>query len=167
MNPIDLGIGVTVAAFALRGLWRGCIREAFGVLALFGGLAVAMTFSAAAAVALESSIAQPVLREGSAFVGLFVLTNAVVNVLGFVLHRMAGAGATGWVNRIAGVIVGAGKGGALLAFVLLFVHLFPLAPTVDARMMESRLGPPLIQMASTVMQFGFDSAPQAESALGM
>lgn len=163
MNSIDLGLGVIVAAFALRGFWRGFVRETFGLLALLGGLTVATTFAANAAAALESSIAQPVLREGAAFVGLFVLTNAVVNLIGFLLHRLAGDAGIGWLNRIGGVAVGAGKASALVAFVLLFVHLFPLAPTVDARIMESRLGPPLISVASNVIRFGLDPAAQPES----
>ena len=167
MNPIDLGLGGIVALFALRGFWRGFVREAFGLLGLFSGLAVATVFTTPAAAALESSIAQPALREGAAFVGLFVITNAVANLMGFVLHRVAGDAGTGWLNRLAGVAVGAGKGGALIAFVLLFVHLFPLAPTVDARIMESRLGPPLINVASNAIRFGFDSAPQAESGKRM
>ena len=167
MNPIDLGLGVILAAFALRGFWRGFVRETFGLLALFGGLTIATTFTATASAALESSIAQPVLRDGTAFVGLFVVTNAVVNLIGFVLHRLAGDAGMGWLNRIAGVAVGGAKGAVLSAFVMLFVHLFPLAPTVDTRMMESRLGPPLIILASHVIQFGFESTPQAESSQRM
>lgn len=154
MNPVDLAAGIVLALFALRGYWRGFFREAFGVLALFGGLAAAMRFSAAAAIRLEPYASLPVVREGVAFVAIFVMTHATATLIGYLLHRLAGAAALGWANRLAGVAVGAGKGGALVAFVLLFFHLFPLMRTLDARLMESRLGPPLIAAAGHVIRSG-------------
>jgi membrane protein required for colicin V production len=157
MNTVDLAAGIVFALFALRGYWRGFFREAFGVLALFGGLAAAMRFSAAGAIRLEPYMALPVVREGVAFVAIFVVTHAAATLVGYLLHRLAGASALGWANRLAGVAVGAAKGGALLAFVLLFLHLFPLMRTLDTRLMESRVGPPLITAAGNVIRFGIAS----------
>jgi membrane protein required for colicin V production len=164
MNSVDVVLAIVLAIFALRGYWRGFFRESFGLFALFGGLAVAMRFAPAVAVFLEPHVGQPLIREGTAFVGTFVLTHALVTLMGFLLDRLAGA-ATFGLRRVAGAVVGVGKGGALAAFVLLFLHLFPLAATLDARIMESRLAPPLIEVAGHVMQFGLTNlAPQEDGA---
>ena len=157
MNPVDLAVGFTLGIFALRGYWRGFFRESFGVLALLGGLAAAMRLSPGLSQRLEPYAALPVVREGTAFVGTFVATYCVTTLIGYALHRLAGGAAYGLANRLAGVAVGAGKGGALLAFVLLFLHLFPLIGTLDTRLMESHLAPPLIAAASNVIRFGVGS----------
>ncbi|HVN84749.1 MAG TPA: CvpA family protein [Candidatus Binatia bacterium] len=158
MNPVDLAGAAVLLLFALRGYWRGFFRETFGLLALFGGLAAAARFAAPLALRLEPYAALPVVREGLAFVGVFVVVHATVTLAGYVVHRLAGASAQGVSNRLAGVVVGAGKGGALLAFVLLFLHLFPLMRTLDARLAESRLAPPLITTAGAVIRFAVDEA---------
>ena len=134
------------------------------MLALFGGLAAAMRLSPGLSQRLEPYAALSVVREGVAFVGIFVTTYCVATLIGYVLHRLAGAAADGWPNRLAGVAVGAGKGGALLAFVLLFLHLFPLIRTLDARLTDSRLAPPLITAASNVIRFGDASEPAGSAS---
>lgn len=164
MNSVDLALGLTIAVFALRGYWRGFFRESFGLLALFGGLTAALRFSPAAATRLESYLGMAVVREGVAFVGSFAVTYCLITLAGYVLHRLAGTAAEGWGNRLGGVAVGAGKGGALLAFVLLFVHLFPLIQSLDTQLMESRLAPPLIAAAGNVIRFGISSQPDAAAS---
>jgi len=159
MNPVDLAVGIALALFALRGYWRGFFRESFGVLALFGGLAAAMELSPSLSVRLEPYAALPVLREGIAFVGTFAATYCATTLVGYLLHRLAGVSAYGLANRLGGVAVGIGKGGTLVAFVLLFLHLFPLIRTLDARLMESRLAPPLITAAGNVIRFGIGGEP--------
>jgi membrane protein required for colicin V production len=160
MNTLDLALAAVVALFALRGFWRGVFRESFGLLALLGGLLAASQFAATGADMLERYVAQPVMREAAAFVAIFVVTHGVITIVGVVLDRAAGGGL---VSGLGGVAIGAGKGAALLAFVLLFVHLFPLAPTIDARIMESRLGPPLISVAGSVMQLGLGAVPASSA----
>ena len=160
MNGVDLVGIVVLALFALRGYWRGFLRESCGLLALLGGLSAAMTFTPLVADRLEPYTAQAAVREGAAFVGIFVVTHSVIALVGFVLDRAAGRGV---VSRIGGIAVGAGKGGAVLAFVLLFAHLFPLMPKLDAQIMESRLAPPLIGIAGNVIRFGLDSTPSSDT----
>jgi len=154
MNPVDLAVGTALAVFALRGYWRGFFRESFGVLALLGGLTAATRLSPAVSQRIESYAAMPAVREGVAFVGTFMATYCVVTLIGYVLHRLAGAAAQGWANRLGGIAVGAGKGAALVSFVLLFLHLFPLIRSVDDRLAESRLASPLIAAAGSVVRFG-------------
>jgi membrane protein required for colicin V production len=162
MNTVDLVLVIVLAVFALRGYWRGFFRESFGLLALFGGVAVALRLASVGAAWLEPYGGPLVVREGVAFVLTFVVTHASINLVGFLLDQMAGAASVGGLNRAAGVAVGAGKGGALAAFVLLFLHLFPLAPTLDARLKESRLAPPFVQIAGSVIRSALAAGWQAQ-----
>ncbi|MBI4516097.1 MAG: CvpA family protein [Deltaproteobacteria bacterium] len=163
MNSVDLVLAIVLAGFGLRGLWRGFLRESFGLLALFGALAVAFRFAAVAAAAIEPYSTLPLLREGVGFVGVFVATHALVTLTGVVLDRLAGP-AFGGLRAVAGAAVGIGKGGALAAFVLLFLHLFPLLPQLEGRLLASRLAPPLIVAAGQVIRFGLTLSPDTTAS---
>lgn len=153
MNGVDPALAVLIAVFALRGYWRGFVRESFALLALVAGLVVAFHSAARAAVELERHLTlPPPIEAGAAFVAVFVIVYVGVNLLGVVVDRLASGRAMGWLNRIAGVLFGMGKGAAVLAFVLLFLHLFPVFRSLDARIMSSRIGSPLVNAASSVLR---------------
>jgi membrane protein required for colicin V production len=164
MNVVDVILAIVLAVFALRGYWRGFFRESFGLLALFGGIAAAIRFAAAGAELIEPYLSLPVVREGLSFVAIFVLCHGVITLLGVLFDRLASAASLGLANHAVGALVGVAKGAGLAAFVLLFLHLFPLVPTLDARLAESRLAPPLIAAAGNVVRFGLDTTPQPGGA---
>ena len=163
MNVVDAVLIVILAAFALRGYWRGFFREAFGVLALVAGVAAAVQWSAAAAVLVEEHIpVPPIAYAGVAFVGIFVVVYSVVNVLGVVLHRLAGGSRWLSVARAGGVVLGLAKGGVVLAVVLLFLHLLPVVPEANVHLRGSKIARPLVTAASNVLRAGVGGV-QAEA----
>lgn len=161
MNSVDLVLAFLLAVYGLRGYWRGFIRETFGLLALAAGIAAAFRFAADGTVLLQQYLTLPTsVQGGVAFVFIFMLVHAVVNLAGVLLDRLAGLGA---INRLGGVALGAGKGAAVLAFVLLFLHLFSISSSLDRHIMSSRIGPPLVNAAGNVVRFGLQSTPQPDS----
>lgn len=155
MNGVDPALAVLIGVFALRGYWRGFVRESFALLALVAGLVVAFHSAARAAVELERHLAlPPPIEAGAAFVAVFVVVYLGSNMLGVLIDRLARGRATGLLNRIAGMVFGMGKGAAVLAFVLLFLHLFPVFHGLDARIMSSKIGSPLVNAASSVLRSG-------------
>jgi len=164
MNSVDVTLAIVLALFGLRGYWRGFFRESFGLLALFGGVAAALRFASDGAQLLEPYLSLPLVREGVSFVAIFVLFHAASTLVGVLFDRLASAASFGLANHAAGALVGVGKGAGLAAFVLLFLHLFPLVPTLNTRITDSRLAPPLIVAAGNVVRFGLDTAPQPGGA---
>jgi membrane protein required for colicin V production len=160
MNKVDLVLVAVLALFALRGYWRGFFRESFGLLALLSGIAVALRFSSAAASLLEPYVGEPAVREAIAFIAIFVGTHGVVNLVGVLLDHLAGPTL---IARAAGVVVAIGKGAALSGVVLLFLHLFPLVPSFDAELMQSRLAAPLVGVAGDVLRFGITAEAAAKA----
>ncbi len=155
MNGVDPALAVLIAVFALRGYWRGFVRESFALLALVVGLVAAFHSGARAAVELERHLTlPPPIEAGAAFVAVFAVVYVGVNLLGVLFDRLARGRAIGWFNRIAGVVFGMGKGAAVLAFVLLFLHLFPVFRDLDARIMSSKIGSPLVNAASSILRSG-------------
>jgi len=154
-NAVDLALALALAVCALRGYWRGFFRECFGLLAVIGGIGAAIQFGSAAAAALQARFAlPPAIAAGVAFVGIFVVVHTVVNLIGALLDRLASALFLRGINRLAGAAFAVGKGAAVLAFVLLFLHLFPIVPALDEDIMHSAIARPLLAVASNVARAG-------------
>jgi membrane protein required for colicin V production len=167
MNRIDVALVVLLLLCAVRGFWRGFFRESFGFLGLIAGLAAALRFAAAVSAALSEAVpgwgALPSAAQlGIAFVVTFIAVQTFFALFGFLLDRTVGSLAMQRISHVAGALFAVAKGGAILAFVLLFFHLFPVVPGVDEPIMESRLGRPLLTAASSVIRAGLREAPAAE-----
>jgi len=165
MNSVDVALLILLAVCALRGYWRGFFRESFGLLALIGGVAAALRLTSLGAAVLQQHLPlPPPLEAGLAFVLIFVVVHTVVNLMGVVLDRIAGALFLRGINRVAGAAFGIGKGAAVLGFLLLFLHLFPLVPDLDGHIMTSTIGRPLVTAAGNVIRLGLTSAAPPDSS---
>lgn len=153
MRDIDVVLTVLLVLFALRGFWRGFFRESFGFVALIVGLVCALQFAGAVAdwLAARIEVADPP-RTMIAFMGVFLVAHTSINLVGILLDRIASALLLRSVSRLTGAAFGAGKAAAVLAFVLLFFHLFPIAPQLDERIMRSQIARPLVNVAATVLR---------------
>lgn len=161
MNSIDLALVCALTLAALRGWWRGFFRESFGVLALIGGVAAAFRLTPCGVLLIQdlTAAAAPLpVQAGVSFVLIFFAVYGVVSLCGFVFERLFGASMGHFVSCAAGGLLGAVKGAAVLALFLLFVHLFPLAPNLDARIMTSSVGRSLVNAAGNVIRTGLLSA---------
>ena len=155
MNGVDVVLVVVLAGCALRGWWRGFFRECFGFLALVIGIAAALRFSAGGETVLGSHLRAPApVASGIAFVAIFVVVHATINVVGVLLSRLTGATALGTLNGVGGALLGAGKGVVVLAFLLLFLHLFQVVSVVDPKVMGSNFGRSLVGVASNAIRIG-------------
>ena len=164
MNGVDLTLLVLLTLCALRGYWRGFFREVFGLLALIGGLAAAVRYTGLGAVLLQQYVKLPSPVDlAVTFVVIFVMVRLLVNLIGVLLDHLAGALLLQAINRVAGACVGVGKGATVLAFVLLFLHLFPVVSALDERIMDSTIGRPLMTAAGNVARLGLQTAAQPSS----
>jgi membrane protein required for colicin V production len=154
MNSIDIALIVLLVLATVRGLWRGLIRECFGFIALIGGLLAALKFSDVGAAALGRTTGLPPPTVAAiAFVAIFMIVHGGVSVLGFALDRFTGARVR-TVSRLSGAGFGLIKGGMVLAFLLLFLDLFPVAPVLKSQLRDSRLARPLMALAETIVRVG-------------
>jgi membrane protein required for colicin V production len=160
MNGVDVVLVVILAGCALRGWWRGFFRECFGLMALVLGIAAALRFTAAGDAALQPHVHLPApVAAGVAFVVIFVVVNSLINVVGVLLNRLAQTAAMSLISGVGGALLGAGKGVVVLAFVLLFLHLFPVGTALDQRVMGSSIARPLVGIASNAIRIGAPADP--------
>lgn len=164
MSGIDAALVVLLLLCAVRGLWRGFFRESFGFLALITGLVAALRLSDEGAARLATYLDAPATaRLGIAFVGIFVLLHTAINLLGFVFDRLLGSVLLRRMSAAAGALFALAKGAAVLAFVLLFLHLCPVVPGLDQQIMQSRIGRPMVSVAASVIRTGLRQAAEPAS----
>ena len=155
MNGVDIVLVVMLTGCAVRGWWRGFFRECIGLIALVVGVAAALRLSGAVEAVLQPRLHVPApVAAGVAFVSIFVVVHGTINVVGMLLGRLAARTALGVVDSASGAVLGAAKGGVVLAFVLLFLHLFPIASTLDPKLMASSIGRSLVAVASNAIRVG-------------
>jgi membrane protein required for colicin V production len=164
MNSIDIALIVLLILATLRGLWRGLIRESFGLVALIGGLVAALKLSNAGATVVGGSTGLPPATVAAiTFVAIFMVVHGGITLVGFGLDRVTGSSVRAF-SRIAGAVFGFAKGGMLLAFVLLFLDLFPVVPEIKPQLRASQLARPLVSLAETIVRAGADKANHSTGA---
>ena len=129
MNRLDLAIMILVLFFAGIGMLRGGLREAASLMIWAVSIAVAWLFSRATAgwFTWTSGL---MLRRVTAFSALFAATFVVVTVVVLVLRLLFFASSPGVMGRVAGAVLGALRGLAVVVVLVLLAGItsFPRKP---------------------------------------
>jgi len=126
MNWVDIAIVGIILVSALIGLARGLIREVLSLAVWVAALGVAYLYHKGVADALTAQIAQPNVRAGVAFVGLVLIVLILGSIIGALLTALIDkTGLTG-LDRLLGLIFGAGRGGVVVAMAVFLAALTPL-----------------------------------------
>jgi len=155
MTGLDLVLLAVLAAFGLRGFFRGFVRETTGLLALVGALAGTTLYAGRLA---EELIARRFAEAELAFVAAGALTflgiYLAITLVGWLVDRLARAIFLGPVVRATGIVFAVVKGAALLGFALIVGQQW--APTVlsSQRVEASRLAPPMLRLARVLIAEG-------------
>ena len=151
MSGLDVIICAVVGVLGVRGLFRGFVREAFAVLAWAGGLAISFLYAAELApyVARELDVGPPFDRA-IAGVAIFLGAYVVIQLVGWILHRLVHAIFLGPVDRVAGLLLGAAKG-AVLCGLFLWIAALRFGPEVRERVADSPIAAAVLQTTEGVI----------------
>ncbi len=117
---IEVGIAASIAAGAFRGLKRGLVREGLAFAGLAAGLLLAAEWHAGVADLMQPIIGGGRLTDVLAYLLVLLFVLGCATLLTEVIHRLRGLFFVGWIDRIGGMVFGAGQG-AVVASVLLFL----------------------------------------------
>jgi membrane protein required for colicin V production len=162
VNQIDVVLLFLLLPFALRGYWRGFLREGFALVGLVGGVGAAIAWRGALAAALLArGLSSPAFATPAAVTILFVAVYVTAQLAGAVADRLARAAFLGGVNRAVGVAFGLAKGATLLGVVLaLLLEVLP-SPWLQRLVAQSRLGAPLVAFVRHAVAAGRSFTPPA------
>jgi membrane protein required for colicin V production len=153
MTALDAVLLLLLILFALRGFWRGFLREALGLvgLVLAGVLVVGWSDVLAGLLATDVGFS-PLTARLVAAVGLALAVFLVVRVLGALIARLTAALFLRPIDRVAGVGLGVAEGVALLGLALAsairFAPTSPFSHTIGA----SQVAQPLLQVADRIVE---------------
>ena len=138
--PFDLFCAGIVVLFALLGLFRGLLRQLFGLAGFIGGIVLARTFAQPFGDAFAKDLGLPVsIAVATLAVAIFLAVEIAARLIGHLLHGALGT-FTGAVDKLGGLAVGAAKG-LLVAWALtsLIVLVRPHLTTVERTTTAARL----------------------------
>ena len=161
MNIIDSILLLLLSLFGLRGYFKGLFRETFSLLGLVLGFVASLRYNEFLAALLAAyQYLPPVAVRPVSFIGLFILVYLAFGLVGWLLHRFARFLLLHGVDRVGGILVGAGKGVAVLALFLFLLSVFPLLPRpVADQIKSSYLAPPLVHAAGGILKTRKESIP--------
>lgn len=152
-NIIDPILLVLLSLFALRGYFKGLFREIFSLVGLFAGFMVAVRYGeSVAALWMGYWKFSFIILKAITFIVLFFTVYFIFSLAGWLLHRFAKFLFLQGVNRAGGILLGTGKGAAILALIIYFLISSSLMPgnIMDA----SYLTPPLHQFGQGLIRIG-------------
>jgi uncharacterized membrane protein required for colicin V production len=155
VNAVDVILIVLLSLCGVRGFVRGLFRETMGLAGFVLGAGTAVLYWRPVAALLTRYFGLgPVLGQVSAALALFVVVNLITHVGALLLDRVAKTMFLSGVTRVAGAVVGAGKGAVAAGFLLLFLRSYGLVPEVADAIGTSRLGAPLAEAAAHLLRLG-------------
>ncbi len=107
----DISLLVLVAAFAIFGIFRGLLRQIFGIVGFLGGIALARLFAQPFGDAFAKDLGLPVaIASASLALAIFIAAEIAAKLVGGFLHKRMEGGFTGAVEGGGGFLVGGAKG---------------------------------------------------------
>lgn len=139
MNGLDIFLLLLLCYTLLRGIFRGLVREAASICGLILGFWVAHTYYPLGASYLLGLVPAQEYAEIVAYAFIFLLVLLFFLLLGSGLQSLLQSLFLGWLDRLAGALLGLGKG--LILGCLVFLGLSFFLPQESSLLTESRLAP--------------------------
>lgn len=139
MSIVDLIIIVVMCLSVLVGFIRGFIKEVLSVCLWLAAIICAVLYTQDLQLWLVDYIEIPGVRVSAAFAIIFFVVFLVGSLVNRVLANVLQLSGFGLINRLLGVVFGAGRGILLIIAALLLLS--PTAITKDIMFQESLLVP--------------------------
>lgn len=138
MNVLDLIIGIILALFAIAGLRKGLVIEAFYLASFIVGIYGAMYFSDIVADWMSGfiNVSEDYLTIIS-FIVTFIIVLILVRFLGRILSRLLEAICLGFIDKIGGFVFGVLKGAVLVSVIVMIMNVFGISDFINKDLRDS------------------------------
>lgn len=140
MNILDIVFCIIIALLAIRGVFRGLVRETASILGLVLGFVLANSFYAELSPRLEELLGcSPGLASLAAYLGIFLGVMAAIFLLASLVRKILKLIMLGWLDSLGGGALGAFKGALLCSIIVMALTTF--LPSRAGILVNSRLLP--------------------------
>lgn len=138
MNVLDIIIGIVLVLFAIAGLRKGLIIEAFYLLSFVAGVYGAMYFSDVVADWMSDfiRISEDYLAI-VAFIVTFIIFVVLIRFLARIISRLLEAICLGFIDKIGGFVFGVLKGILLVSVIIMIMNVFGATELINKEARES------------------------------
>ena len=167
MNVLDVIIGIVLILFAITGLRKGLIVEAFYLASFVFGAYGAMHFSDAVADWMSDfiNVSEDYLTIIS-FIVTFIIVLVLVRFLGRIISRLLEAISLGFLDKIGGFIFGVLKGTLLVSVIVMIMNVFGASDLINNDLRKSsKLYTLTDSIANTIYDNREDLEDRIEDAL--
>jgi len=152
VSALDVFLLVACLLAAVRGYVRGFFREVMGLAGMTLGCIAAILYWWPAALLLDRLVeVGPTARHILAAMLTFAAVNVVTHLTAIGFDRMARATFMTGIMRVAGALVGLGKGATVSAIVLFMVQTYVPVARVRATIARSTIGSILAATARSTL----------------
>lgn len=142
MNTFDIVFLAIIGLFALRGAWRGIVREVATIGGVIGGVILARLFYRALAPAFSGRVKSEFIAGAIAFVVIFLIVYIAGNAVSFFLQRKLRKVGAGSAERGAGAAFGALEATIVIGVFLLLIR--GLKGSLEASFLSDSFVSPII-----------------------
>jgi len=139
LNTLDILILVILGFTLIRGLFRGFIGEISSITGLIAGFFLANRYHSMLLPLMDSILPDPGIAQLLSYALVFCTGLVGVLMIAAVLRHMLKIVLLGWVDRLAGAVIGLLKGGLICVLLVLLLTTF-LSPQADI-LATSRMAP--------------------------
>jgi membrane protein required for colicin V production len=137
VSVLDIALGAVLAISVIYGLWRGFVHIALGVAGFGFGLAAALRLAERGPEWFRG--VSPGAARVAAFAAVMVATLLVTWLVIWLGGRLIRAAGIGWMDRLAGAVIG--FGGGLLVVLGILLGLATFLPAGSPLLRQSRVVP--------------------------
>lgn len=151
MNILDIGILIIIGLTTFRGLFRGLIEEAAGILGIIASFYLASYYYKDLALWMSRLLSNHnVILEIFCFILVFALGFFLFHFLAMMARGAIRLVLLGWLDRILGGIFGLIKGAVIIFFLITILTVFH--PKSNALVKDSRFFPPILSFTGKMVQ---------------
>lgn len=124
MHWPDIIILIIIALFTIKSVVRGIVSELSSVIALIAGFLLASAYYIRLGNLISGLVADASIRHLLSFVGIFLLVYFGFILLGLVGKKIMQVSLLGWLDRLAGGLLGFVKGTFIVCVILILITTF-------------------------------------------
>jgi membrane protein required for colicin V production len=178
VNFIDIAVLVVIGFSALIAVSRGFIKELLSILGWIGAVVATILLFPYARPIVRHYIAEPLLADIAAGVGIFVITIIICGILNQMISSRIRGGSMGAVDRTLGLVFGLARGAVIVCAVYILLdwgikdraewpavvleaRTLPLVES-GAGYLESMLPPGMRELGASTMDQGVKAIEQGK-----
>jgi len=151
MNALDILFVIVLGFFLFRGIYRGMILEIASIAGLVAGFITANLLYLQAYPWVQEIIGNEDWAQVVSYLGIFLLTMAVVAFMALMLRSLLRMIMLGWLDRLGGGVLGLIKAGLICTLALLLLTVF--LPPDNEMVSGSRIAPFIMDLSKSLAEY--------------